>query len=237
MNNKNRESENCPKNNTKAQNNSKNTTKPSYSVDDATPFSVFKKSCHAIDTSISSTLAICAQPGSIFRPFAMLLEWSGHGVPWFVIIICIIVKTPLVERAKLYIFYNYLFGLILDVIFVGSLKGIFKRTRPVDNHAKDQRIVISVDKYSFPSGHAARATLMVYMTLDLFPTLKTTSKILLNSWGIWVSLSRIMLGRHYVSDVLCGSFVGVALGYGLTKGLYLTDGVIYQIHSVLKEFF
>ena len=83
----------------------------------------------AIDASFSRMLAICHTPGNVFRPFAILLEYSGHGLPWFLIIIYMIFTTQLAERPKLYILYNYLFSLILDVIFVGSIKSIVQRKR------------------------------------------------------------------------------------------------------------
>ena len=63
---------------------------------------------------------------------------------------------------------------------------------------------------SFPSGHAA----MAWMLLPLIILLPKKNKIttvftvgLIAAWGIAVTLSRVVIGAHYSSDVLFGSFI------------------------------
>ena len=63
---------------------------------------------------------------------------------------------------------------------------------------------------SFPSGHAA----MAWMLLPLIVLLPKKNKIakmftagLIAAWGIAVPLSRVVIGAHYASDVLFGSFI------------------------------
>jgi len=63
---------------------------------------------------------------------------------------------------------------------------------------------------SFPSGHAA----MAWMLLPLIILLPKKNKIvkiftagLILTWGIAVPLSRVVIGAHYASDVLFGSFL------------------------------
>lgn len=85
-------------------------------------------------------------------------------------------------------------------LIVAVSKGVFKRKRP-----SDPRVAISTDKYSFPSGHAARVT-AIAVTLTFF---------LPNWWLLWfvwataVSIARVILARHYLSDVVAGWLVGV----------------------------
>lgn len=196
---------------------------------------VFFSSILAIDASLSRLLAICSTPGSLFRPFAIILEWSGHGVPWFFIILYGILYTPLADRQKLYILYNYLFSLILDAISVGLLKSIIKRKRPSYNHSNDMHTFVNADNYSFPSGHASRITLMTYLTIHFFKGSGLPTKILLASWAFWVCLSRVMLGRHYLSDICCGSFLALIIAHFLKRGLFLNDGVVYQLHRIVRQ--
>lgn len=63
---------------------------------------------------------------------------------------------------------------------------------------------------SFPSGHAA----MGFMLLALFIFLGNKSlliriilKGLIFSWAIAVSISRVVIGAHYTSDIVFGSFI------------------------------
>ena len=51
---------------------------------------------------------------------------------------------------------NLALGLVLDIALVGAIKGMARRARPVYNHAGDFVVVVAVDQYSFPSGHASR---------------------------------------------------------------------------------
>ncbi len=51
---------------------------------------------------------------------------------------------------------NLVLGLLLDIVLVGTMKGLVRRARPVYNHAGDFVVVVAVDQFSFPSGHAAR---------------------------------------------------------------------------------
>ena len=84
-----------------------------------------------------------------------------------------------------------------------SLKYIFKRDRPYLHH--DVTAIINPpDKFSFPSGHSASATLLTLIIITLSPILAPYFIV----WMLIIFLSRVGLGLHYVSDV----FFGAALG-------------------------
>ena len=51
---------------------------------------------------------------------------------------------------------NSFLPLWVDIVFTGLLKSIFRRKRPVYNHVGDFVVIVAVDQYSFPRGHAAR---------------------------------------------------------------------------------
>jgi membrane-associated phospholipid phosphatase len=93
---------------------------------------------------------------SVPRPLWQLLELSGDGIVWLAIAIStLLIPGTSIER-KTYI-ANFLLGLLLDLAETGLLKGFVRRDRPVYNAiAKDMRVVVNVDNYSFPSGHSSR---------------------------------------------------------------------------------
>ena len=68
---------------------------------------------------------------------------------------------------------------------------------------------VSVDKFSFPSGHATRAVAAAAFFTALYPV-----HWLLNpawyAWALAVVGSRVLLGRHHVLDVTCGAVIGLA---------------------------
>ena len=94
--------------------------------------------------------------GKLFpRQLYMLLEHSGNGILWLVLAVLswsFGSRDP-VNRA---IWLNFFLGLWIDIALVGTLKMAAKRARPEYNISSDFILVVSVDNYSFPSGHAAR---------------------------------------------------------------------------------
>ncbi len=95
-------------------------------------------------------------------------------------------------------------------LIVAVSKGIFKRKRP-----SDPRVAISTDKYSFPSGHAARVS-AVAVTLAFF---LPSWWLLWLLWATAVSIARVILARHYLSDVVAGWIVGII--YAVILNLFL----------------
>lgn len=101
---------------------------------------------------------------------------------------------------------NLLFGLILDIIFVASIKAATRRRRPsIDDSTY---LSINPDKFSFPSGHASRAffILIFFTALEPLPLLFWPPMF---AWAISVSLSRLLLYRHHILDVLAGVLLGI----------------------------
>lgn len=91
----------------------------------------------------------------ISRQIFMMLEHSGNGILWLLLAPILWLWAPISSTDRQMV-ANFFFGLWVDLALVGSLKGIFKRPRPVYNISGDFVIVVAVDQYSFPSGHAAR---------------------------------------------------------------------------------
>ena len=90
-------------------------------------------------------------------------------------------------------------GMLLNVL----LKNIFQRVRPVFDVP-----LLTLNTYSFPSGHAAAATLFYGVLAAWFISRATSWR-----WRVFIALlavllvalvglSRIYLGVHYLSDVL-----------------------------------
>ena len=63
---------------------------------------------------------------------------------------------------------------------------------------------------SFPSGHSAMAWMilpLLLLVVNKSKNIKISLLIFISSWGLAVSLSRVVMGAHYASDVLFGSFI------------------------------
>ena len=107
-----------------------------------------------VDTDLSS--ALYRTVGSrLPRALYKALEHTGSGLIWLPLAIALFL-APTASQDMHSVAANLLLGLLLDLAYVGLQKGIIRRPRPVYNNASDFLLVVKVDQYSFPSGHAAR---------------------------------------------------------------------------------
>ena len=83
------------------------------------------------------------------------------------------------------------------------LKQSVKRNRPYEyNYTK--MLIKAPDKYSFPSGHCASASLITLLMFNQDFFLAPVFLI----WMILILISRIGLGIHYITDVIGGLILG-----------------------------
>ncbi|XP_069497181.1 polyisoprenoid diphosphate/phosphate phosphohydrolase PLPP6 [Ambystoma mexicanum] len=178
------------------------------------------RSLLAIDLWLSKRIGVCANDNSSWgsaRPLMKLIEISGHGVPWIAGTLYCLYKSS--SSAGQEVTLNLFFALILDLILVAAVKGLVRRRRPTHNRM-DMFATFSVDKYSFPSGHATRAAMVSRFILNHL-VLAIPVRVLIVLWAAIVSLSRVMLGRHNVTDVAFGYFMG-HMQYSLVEYLWLS---------------
>ena len=98
-------------------------------------------------------------------------------------------------------------GIVLTAIFILAIKFTVRRRRPEGEWGNIYR---ATDPHSFPSGHAARAMMLVVLAAAYGPLWLGP---LLLVWGIGVSFARVAMGVHYLTDILAGMFLGVVMGY------------------------
>lgn len=67
---------------------------------------------------------------------------------------------------------------------------------------------VSVDKFSFPSGHATRACYIAHFFSSVF-VISPLLGLPLIMWASAVCISRILLHRHHILDVVVGAAIGV----------------------------
>jgi undecaprenyl-diphosphatase len=87
-----------------------------------------------------------------------------------------------------------------------AIKFLVRRKRPEGEWGGIYR---NTDPHSFPSGHAARAFLIAVVASALAPPWWLI--LLLWVWAPLVSLARVAMGVHYLSDVIAGAVVGAVI--------------------------
>jgi len=135
--------------------------------------------------------------------FFWLVARTGDSWLWAIIILLLIWQWRELGFALLWTVAG-------AALIVAVSKGVFKRKRP-----SDPRVAISTDKYSFPSGHAARVSAIAVTLTFFLPSLWLLWLI----WATAVSIARVILSRHYLSDVVAGWLVGIV--YALILNLII----------------
>ncbi|XP_039476416.1 inactive phospholipid phosphatase 7-like isoform X2 [Oreochromis aureus] len=155
----------------------------------------------AIDISLSKRLGVCVGArGSRapLRPMITLLALTGHALPWICgTLICLWRSSTLAGQEVL---LNLLLALILDLMTVAGMQKLVKRRGPWD-FPPSFFDYIAMDMYSFPAAHASRAVMVSKFLLNHL-VLAVPLRILLCLWAFLVGVSRVLLGKHHLSDNL-----------------------------------
>ncbi|XP_063000782.1 inactive phospholipid phosphatase 7 [Elgaria multicarinata webbii] len=184
----------------------------------------------AIDISLSKRLGVCASNASAWgnaRSMINLIGITGHGVPWIGgTLVCLVKSSTLAGQEVL---LNLLLALLFDIIIVASLQKMAKRKGPYDI-SPGLLDYLTMDIYAFPAGHASRAAMVSKFFLNHL-VLAVPLRILLVLWAVLVGLSRIMVGRHHVTDVLSGFAFGY-LHFRLVEVMWMSSNTCQMLISM-----
>lgn len=101
------------------------------------------------------------------------------------------------------------FAVAAGIVIFHCLKRVFCRQRPRDVEPHCWAQIVTRDKFSFPSGHSTTAFAVAIGLGSFYPEIRPLLLLLATN----VAVSRVVLGMHFVSDVLAGSAMGGLLGY------------------------
>jgi undecaprenyl-diphosphatase len=76
-------------------------------------------------------------------------------------------------------------------------------------------------KYGFVSSHASNSFMVATFSLLMIRRKWFSYSMII--WALIVGYSRIYLGVHYPIDVICGSLLGILVGWGVYKLYEVTD--------------
>jgi undecaprenyl-diphosphatase len=167
------------------------------------------KSILEFDARLSDKLRVAEKPGAL-RSLAVFFAHSGDSWFWGAgLVVLWWFGNSFWKQWAIVV----LVGISVLAVIVMSLKFIIRRRRPEGEWG---RIYRNTDPHSFPSGHAARAFLIAVLASGLG---SGWLALVLWIWAPLVSLARVAMGVHYISDVVAGFLVGILMGT-IFLGLY-----------------
>ena len=128
----------------------------------------------------------------------------GDGIGWYVLALLMLVLHG--PEALWPMAWMLVSGGVGVVIYL-SIKRCTARLRPLNRNQRLEISVAPLDQYSFPSGHTLHAVnfglqLVAFQPMMLWVVLP---------FALLVASSRMVLGLHYLSDVLVGAAIGASL--------------------------
>ena len=94
-----------------------------------------------------------------------------------------------------------------------SLKRLANRRRPCEIEPHAWADLLPPDRFSFPSGHSMTAFAVTVSLAFFYAALLLALLVCAFS----IAASRVMLGMHFLSDVLAGAALGSWLGYAFAR--------------------
>jgi len=98
---------------------------------------------------------------------------------------------------------------LLSIGCFQAMKRVTGRKRPCEIEPHCWATVLPPDQFSFPSGHTMTAFAIAVALALFYPALSAT----LLFFAFSIAVSRVVLGMHFVSDVIAGMLVGAVLGF------------------------
>ncbi|CAG5867541.1 inactive phospholipid phosphatase 7-like [Menidia menidia] len=184
----------------------------------------------AIDICLSKRMGVCAYPWSSWggcRSMASLVALTGHGITWIIgTIVCLTRSNTLAGQEVL---VNLLLALILDIMTVAGLQRLVKRRGPWEM-TPGFLDCIAMDVYSFPAAHASRGAMVSKFLLSHL-VLAVPLRILLVLWAFLVGMSQVVLGKHHLTDMVCGFALGM-LHFSLMESVWLSSNTCQALISI-----
>jgi len=147
-------------------------------------------------------------------------------IPFYALIIYVIIKTY--KKNSVYILIGIVLAIVVSDQFSGLIKNTVQRWRPTQDPLLGSLVHNVYNRggaYGFFSAHAANSFTMAIITARLFKNQIYT--ILIFTWAVLVSYTRIYIGLHYPGDILTGWI------WGLLTGLVFYQLMVY----VQKRYF
>jgi len=142
----------------------------------------------------------------VLNKIMLFMTFLGdQGKIWFLVLAIIVFF-----RRSLYIGVTFFSALFVSWLFAEIIiKRIVCRVRPCHKIEQETLILKKIPKfYSFPSSHSATSFAMFTVSIFFCPLWATMVMLVI---AVGISFSRFYLQAHYLTDVICGIFLGVLI--------------------------
>jgi undecaprenyl-diphosphatase len=148
----------------------------------------------------------CWRPPRWLRWWMIVSTRGGDGWFW---LLCGVSVLASHDAAKYAAVCAAALAAAAGILIFQTIKKTVGRKRPCFIQPHCWANLLPPDHFSFPSGHSLTAFAVATSLALFYPQMDVALMFCASS----VAVSRIVLGMHFLSDVLAGSALGVVLGY------------------------
>ena len=169
-------------------------------------------------------LFINSHNSSFWDQVMYIISAKVTWIPLYIAILYILIKKY--RRKFLILVLIIIVGITLSDQISVLVKNSFHRLRPCHTAALEGLVHlvkgICGGAYGFVSSHASNSFMVAVLSFSLIKVRWFTFGMIF--WALLIGYSRIYLGVHYPGDVVCGSFIGALVGWG-----------VYQLYQLIER--
>jgi undecaprenyl-diphosphatase len=158
-----------------------------------------------IDRRWSARISFANRPAA-WRSVGALFAHSGDSWFWGLGLVAVWILGDASQKEWA---FRLFIGIFVTALIVIALKFIVRRRRPEGTFGSLYR---RTDPHSFPSGHAARAMMLAVLVVGWGPAWLVPIMLI---WAPLVTLSRVAMDLHYLSDAVAGAVLGILIGIAM----------------------
>lgn len=141
-----------------------------------------------------------------FRMFMIGATRMGDGWLWYATGIAVLIWGG---SARYVAAGSAGLAVLSGILLFLFLKRVSHRKRPCELEPHCWASILPPDQFSFPSGHSITAFAITICLGSFYPELLVAFLLAAMS----IAVSRIILGMHFLSDVVAGCAIGAVLGF------------------------
>ena len=150
------------------------------------------------------------RPPRWIRVWMLAASRAGDGWLWWCCGLAVLVSQ---DSARHQAIGAAALAVVTGILIFKVLKRTVGRRRPCTLEPHCWANLLPPDQFSFPSGHSITALAVAVSLGTFYPA----ALPVLMFCAVSVATSRLLLGMHFLTDVVAGAVLGAALGYSAAQ--------------------
>jgi undecaprenyl-diphosphatase len=136
----------------------------------------------------------------------LVMSRLGNGWLWYSLGIFILICGG---QDRYRAFFAGILSALVAILIFQAVKPVSRRRRPCEIEPHCWAVISPPDRFSFPSGHAMTSFAIAVAVGGFYPQYQPG----LLAVAALIAASRIVVGMHFLTDVVVGALMGALIGY------------------------